>query len=137
MDWVQDHVWWMVAASIVAFVATLVGVPWFIVRIPADYFTGPAGQRKPFGGRHPALALLVLIGKNLLGYVFIVAGILMLLLPGQGVLTIVVGLMLISFPGKRALENWLITRAPVLRSINWLRRCAGKPPLIFKESKAR
>jgi hypothetical protein len=132
MDWVQDHVWWLVAASIVSFIATLLGVRWFLVRIPADYFARPPGERKPFGGRHQALAVLLLVGKNVLGYVFIAAGVLMLLLPGQGVLTILVGLILISFPGKRALEIWLITRVPALRSINWLRRRAGKPPLVFK-----
>lgn len=137
MDWLQDHVWWLVAASIVTFVATLVGVPWFVVRIPADYFARPPEARIPFGGRRPALAMLLSVGKNVLGYVFIAAGVFMLLLPGQGVLTMLVGLILISFPGKRALEHWLITRAPVLRSINWLRRRAGKPPLVLNGNKAR
>ena len=56
-------------------------------------------------------------------------GIAMLVLPGQGLLTIVVGIVLLNFPGKYRLERWLATRSPVWRSLNWLRRRAGRPEL--------
>jgi hypothetical protein len=67
--------------------------------------------------------------KNALGIVLVVAGLVMLIVPGQGLLTIAVGLMLIDFPGKYRLERWLATRRPVWRSINWLRKRAGRAPL--------
>jgi len=59
-----------------------------------------------------------------------VAGIIMLVLPGQGIFTILIGIMLLNFPGKYRLERWIVARRPVLRSINWLRRRAGRAPLV-------
>lgn len=53
----------------------------------------------------------------------------MLVTPGQGVLMIIAGLVLLEFPGKFRLERWLVTRRHVWRSINWLRRRAGRPEL--------
>ena len=54
----------------------------------------------------------------------------MLVLPGQGVLTILIGIMFINFPGKYRLERWVVMRAPVLGAINRLRANAGRMPLI-------
>jgi hypothetical protein len=59
----------------------------------------------------------------------VVAGLVMLVVPGQGLLTLAVGLMLMDFPGKFRLERWLATRGPVWRSLNWLRKRARRPPL--------
>ena len=73
----------------------------------------------------------MIIGKNLIGYVFVVAGIIMLMLPGQGILTIVIGITLLDFPGKYRLERWVVSRRPVLRSINWVRRRAKRGPLVI------
>ena len=58
-----------------------------------------------------------------------VCGALMLVLPGQGLLTLLAGLMLVEFPAKRRLELWILRRAPVLRVVQWMRSRAGKPPL--------
>jgi len=70
--------------------------------------------------------MVLLIGKNLLGCVIIVAGIVMLVLPGQGILTILAGIMLLDFPGKYRLLRWIVARPQVLRTLNWLRRRAGR-----------
>jgi hypothetical protein len=56
-------------------------------------------------------------------------GVAMLLLPGQGILTILIGLMLIDFPGKRRLERRLVQQPSVWRAINWMRAKAHQPPL--------
>jgi hypothetical protein len=53
----------------------------------------------------------------------------MLLLPGQGLLTIFVGLGLLDFPGKRKLELGIIRLRGVRDSIDWLRHKANKEPL--------
>ena len=112
------------------FLLTLVAVPWFVVRLPSDYF---AGEERPRLGRidHPLLRVLLLIGKNLLGTLFILMGLAMLVLPGQGLLTMVVGFLLLDFPGKYCAERWLVRRAPVLRSVNWLRGKFRRDPLVF------
>ena len=54
----------------------------------------------------------------------------MLVLPGQGILTIIIGIMFINFPGKYRLERWVVLRGPVLTIINRLRHRAGHAPLI-------
>jgi hypothetical protein len=69
--------------------------------------------------------------KNLLGALLLVAGILMLVLPGQGILTILAALALLDFPGKRHIEMSILHIPMLLRSINWLRRRAGQAPLSF------
>ena len=69
-----------------------------------------------------------LILKNTVGALLLVVGIAMLVLPGQGILTILMGLMLSDVPGKRRLELWLVKRPPVLRALNWMREKGGKEP---------
>jgi hypothetical protein len=71
----------------------------------------------------------MLVAKNLLGIVLLVAGVLMLVAPGQGLLTIAMGIVLIDFPGKFRLERWVVTRPNVWRTLNWLRRRARRPEL--------
>jgi hypothetical protein len=69
------------------------------------------------------------LAKNLIGYGLILAGILMLLLPGQGILTMITGLLLIDYPGKFRLERQIARQPAILKSLNWLRAKAQKPPL--------
>ncbi len=133
VDCIQDHdaaFWWLTVFSIVTFLASLVLVPWFVVRMPVDYFADPT-QRKMRSPERRAEGIAFRIGKNVLGYLFILAGILMLVLPGQGIITILIGITLANFPGKYRLERWLFTRGPVRRSLNWLRKRAGRPQLEF------
>ena len=129
-EWVSANeaaAWWIGAISILTFIGTLVAIPLLIARIPADYFRRRKQDRKP--DDHPALRLIGLIVKNVAGAIFIVVGIAMLVLPGQGIITILIGLMLMSFPGKTALELWIIKQGPILKAINWMRGRAGKPAL--------
>jgi len=63
--------------------------------------------------------------KNILGLVLVAAGVVMLFLPGQGLLTIFLGIVLMNFPGKYRLERYIVSRGPVLRGVNWIRRRAG------------
>ncbi len=137
IEWIQTHAaatWWLAGLSVLAFVATLIIVPIIVVRIPADYFE--------HSSRHPALRTdqpfvvraLLLTAKNVLGVFLVVAGIAMLVFPGQGLLTIAIGLILLDIPGKYYVERWIVARKPVLRAINWLRRRAGRNPLVVERS---
>jgi hypothetical protein len=132
-DWFRSHdaiVWWLVALSAGMFLLTPVAAAWYVTRLPKDAF---ARRRRrsdmPWWQRHPLLGPLIVIAKNLLGTALVVAGVVMLVVPGQGALTIAVGLLLVDFPGKRRLERWLATRKNVWRSLNWLRKKAGREPL--------
>jgi hypothetical protein len=121
--------WWVALVSGLAFLATLLILPWIIVSIPEDYFT--CSRRRPawWGRQHPLVRWTLLLAKNLLGVVFILAGAAMLFIPGQGVVTILIGLTLTNFPGKLTLERRIVRQPTVSRSINWLRTRAGRPPL--------
>jgi len=50
-------------------------------------------------------------------------------LPGQGILSILIGISLCNFPGKKRLERNMVSLPKVMDGINWLRRKSGKPPL--------
>ncbi|MFC1642902.1 PGPGW domain-containing protein [Myxococcota bacterium] len=105
-------------------VGSLFLLPFCLARIPADYFQANRRQRLP--GRSWWLARL---SKNLLGLCILGLGIIMLVLPGQGLLTIMVGLWLVDFPGKYRLERHIVCLPGALRAINHLRARAGQPPL--------
>jgi hypothetical protein len=132
-QWVAGHqaiLTWLAALSAVAFVGSLLALPWLVARIPRDYFVPGRPHHLPWADRHPAVRFAFTVGKNLLGVAFVLAGMMMLVLPGQGVLTIVVGAVLTDFPGKHSLLRRVVAQPPVLASANWLRRRAGQPPLI-------
>jgi hypothetical protein len=137
---VNEHealVWWLGIGSLVMFLGTLIAIPIIVARIPEDYFTRKSRHDDAWKPSHPALRLTVVILKNLAGVLFILAGIPMLLGPGQGVLAILIGIMLLDFPGKYRFERSIIRRRPVHRTINWIRAKADRPPLkIPKEEHA-
>ncbi len=115
--------------SAITLFASLVLIPVLVSRMPTDYFRDPRRSPILWATRRPFVRWALLVGKNLAGAVLLVGGVLMLLLPGQGLLTILMGLVLINYPGKRRLERYLVTRPPILRGVNWLRHRAGRPPL--------
>ena len=120
---------WLFAASVVVALLGLILVPIVIARLPADHFTRTEPRPGSWRNRHPALRITLLVLKNALGVVLILAGIAMLALPGQGILTTLLGLALVDLPGKQRLELWIVSKAPVRKAIAWIRRKAGSPPL--------
>ncbi len=134
LDWLQEHraiLFWLTAASVLMFLASLIIVPAVIVRLPDDYFLHERRARRAnqWAARHPVARAVLRVTKNLVGCVLVLAGLLMLVLPGQGLLTLAIGILMLDFPGKYRLEKWLVSRPAVRRTINWLRVRAGRPPL--------
>ena len=125
--------WTLCAAglSIAVLVGSLVGARFALLYLPADYFLPRHPQTDRWRHLHPAWRWTLLVGKNLLGAVLVALGLVMALplVPGQGLLTLVIGLLLVDFPGKRSLEAWLIGRPAILTYVNRLRAGAGRPPL--------
>ena len=118
---------------ILTFTVSLAGVTIILIKIPPNYFREDY-PRDLWRDRHKAIRLVGMIGKNLLGAILVVLGIIMSLpgVPGQGVLTILLGVMLLDFPGKRQLEYRLISRPSVLRAVNKVRERFGKPALVLE-----
>jgi len=130
--WFSDHPGVLIGlgvSSIFIFILSIIGISWFVAQIPEDYFL--SSKRKPSKWREqkPILRLAVIFGKNIIGLSLIVGGLLMLVLPGQGLLTIVTGLLLINYPGKYKLEKKLVAIPSIFRALNWIRVKANKPPL--------
>jgi hypothetical protein len=115
---------------VVTFVVNLAIVSFILVKLPADHFN--KNHRTSFWlGRHPVIRAMGIIGKNILGVLLVVVGILLSIpgVPGQGLLTILLGIMLLDFPGKLRLEQNLLRRPQILKTINRLRGRFGKQAL--------
>ena len=133
--WFSDHSGVLIglgASSILIFIISILGISWFVAQIPEDYFLSSKRKPSKWQEQKPILRLAVLFGKNIIGVSLIIGGLLMLVLPGQGLLTIVTGLLLINYPGKYKLEQNLVAIPSVFRALNWIRVKANKPPLKRK-----
>ena len=99
--------------------------------LPEDYFKSENRNliSSVQNSRYPLLKLLVLITKNFFGILLLLSGVLMLVLPGQGILTIITGLVFIDYPGKYKFERKLLRQKGVINSINWIRSRLSKPSL--------
>jgi hypothetical protein len=120
---------WLFALSLGSLVLTIVLLPVVVVRLPADHFVADRRQRL---ARRGVAGWCGLVLKNLLGAVFALAGVAMLLLPGQGLLTILIGLLLLDFPGKRALELRLLRRPGLRAFLDRMRQRRGVAPFVLE-----
>jgi hypothetical protein len=124
----QEPLLWASGLSLLAAIATIVAIPWVVTRLPQDYFACEDRHAWRDSSGKPVLVLIVGVIKNLLGLLLILAGLIMLVTPGQGVLTLLIGLLLMNFPGKYRVERWLVSQPGVLRGLNWLREKRGHEP---------
>ena len=124
----QQWLLWASALSLLAIVAAIVGVPWVVTRLPHDYFSRAHRQSWRKTKREPWFAVFLGLLKNLLGGLLVALGLVMLVTPGQGLLTLLAGLLLMNFPGKYRLDCWVVLRPGVLRALNWLRGRSGLAP---------
>jgi hypothetical protein len=133
LDWIGNNrtlLLWLAVGSAFTLALSAILIPLMVVRIPRDYFLRDRAHHLPWSDRHPIVRSALIAGKNLVGLFLVAAGIAMLVLPGQGVLTILAGVMLLDFPGRHRLVCWIVSRQAVLNSLNWVRRRAGRPELI-------
>lgn len=124
-EWSKPLLIWFTSISLVLALVSIVVLPILIIYMPKDYFLGAHRRR-----RRGVSAAWLFVVRNFFAALLLIAGILMLLLPGQGVLTMLAAIILSDVPGKYRLERWLILRPGLLRAINWLRRKYGKLPLL-------
>ena len=125
----QAILMWISVISLACFLLSLAAVPWMVARIPVTYFSDLArekgGAERP--GWHPVLRVV----KNLAGAGLFAMGIIMLFIPGQGLLTMLAGLLLLDFPGKTAGVIFLTRKKKVQSALNWIRQRRGAEPLKF------
>ena len=138
LQWIHFDQWrwllpWMFGFSVIVFIGSLIGVWLVLVHLPEDYLT----NEKPvnlLGFQSKLINVFIKVVRNLMGLGFLLVGMVMLLTPGQGILSIVVGIVFLEFPGKRKLIHKIVAFPRVLNSINAIRRKANKPPLLTPQA---
>jgi hypothetical protein len=117
--------------SLILLAVTVVALPVVVAKLPEDYFTREKREHASRGRRHPLVWGILSVLKNLFGLLLILAGLAMLVLPGQGTVTILIGLALVNFPGKYALERRIAGQPAVGKTLNAIRKLAGRSPLLL------
>ena len=136
-DWAAGHpilVAQLVLASLSLSVVYAVGVFFAVIHMSPDYFAHKAPGEATWRRRHPFLRLLFRGLKNVAGGGLILLGLVLLVLPGQGILTVLIGLTFLDFPGKRRLEIWIVQRPRIRHRVDRVRKKAGRPRLILPDS---
>jgi hypothetical protein len=121
---------WLGIISLLTFIISLLLIPFLVSLLPTDYFI--RGKRPPPDvPPHPMLSLFLLLLRHVFGVTLLIAGIAMLFLPGQGILTILLGISLLNFPGKHELVRRLIGKPSIQQGLNWIRAKTKRPPFIW------
>jgi hypothetical protein len=107
----------LVSAALIA--ATLVATPRLIRRLPEDYLVRDPPKR-PWPTR---------LAINACALAVIALGVAMLILPGPGIVTVLIGVALLDLPVRRRALAWIVRRPKVERLVQTLRARGGQPPL--------
>ena len=102
----KNLILWFGSISLFVFLFSLLSIKWLVSLIPEDYFINKKDSK--IKTNNIFIWYIVLIFKNLIGYSLILGGIMTLVLPGQGLFTIIIGLMMSNYPGKYSIEKKLL-----------------------------
>lgn len=111
-------------ASLGGLVFAALALPRVVARLPETWFEQPP---PPLRARFRA-APIGTIARNTLAVLLLLAGLLMLVLPGQGLLTVLAGLLLSDLPLRDRLVRALVARPRIARALQRLRAWGGVPP---------
>lgn len=134
--WFESHagvLGLLAGGSMLVLAATCLLIPFMIARLPETYFDNPHHSPLEHLQHRPVLRIGLLFLKNAFGLILVLAGLAMLVLPGQGLLTLFVAMILLDFPGKFTLKRKLIRLTRLRKIINQFRIRHGKAPFIFRE----
>ncbi len=111
---------WVAVISSFCFFASLLIIPLIICRLPDNYFLHLHEQNE-MEDKHPLVYISLRLIRYFLGALLLTAGLLMLFLPGQGLLTMILGLSLLDFPGKQKAIDALLQIQSIQNGLNWIR----------------
>ena len=136
IEWAGEHTLLFACigtGSLILYLGALLMIPFLVRRVDADFFIHMQevadGVRPP-----PDHHILRVIIQNIIGGCVMLAGFIMLFIPGQGLLTMFFGLLLITYPGKRAMVLSIVRHPSIAKGINWLRRRHGVEELRLPET---
>ena len=119
----------LAALSLVTFLISLVCIPVLVALLPRDYFHPARPPWSLFSS--PAVQVAVLFLRNVIGFLLFCAGVAMLFLPGQGIITIIIGIAVMRFPYKRVILLKATRPHSVRKSLDWIRRKMKKEPFLW------
>ena len=116
----------------ITLITTAIGIA-MVVWIPPDHFKADRPQPTSWWRSQPVLYGSGLVLKNVAGLVFFALGAVMALplVPGPGLVFMLLGLSLLDFPGKRNLERRLLAIPAVIGFLNGVRGRFGRSPLVL------
>ena len=132
MNW--GYVVGLAVLWIASVAVSIVAITVLLVQLPSTYFLD-SHQRQLWIDRHRVIRWTGIVLKNLLGLFLVLLGGVLAVpgIPGQGLLTVVIGLVLLDFPGKRRLEQRILSRPGLRARVNRLRARFGREPLVLEE----
>ena len=119
---------WLALLSLLTFILSLISLPYIIRRIPSDYFLKLSKEQPKVKG-YDIKSVLIILFRNIFGFFLLLAGVAMLFLPGQGLITILVSLIFMDFPEKKRIVTYLTGKKSIQKSIDWIRKKANKKPI--------
>lgn len=128
----QEVFVWIGLISFLTFLFGLLLMPFVIMRLPEDYFLSPQNGDQTSTVLRDS-STLFLVFKNLMGGVLLCLGVVMLFLPGPGLMVALIGLGLVDIPGKRWVLGRILNISGLRSAINGLRGKRGRPPLKFED----
>jgi len=126
----------LAALSFAMFLFGLLALPGIVILLPENIFLRYSREGRLLPQKTP-FRPVYRVFKNILGYIFIFSGFLLLFLPGQGLMMIFIGILLADFPGKHDLVERLLEEKHLQRSLNWIRRKAGRRLFLFPHKQHR
>jgi hypothetical protein len=125
VDLILRWAWLIGIVTLLIFGGSLVVTVGLIITLPDDYWrrTSRTAGRKG----HPLQSLV----RNIAAVCLLTAGVIMLLMPGQGILTLLAGFFISDFPCRRRVIDALLKSSRIQGSLNHLRKRFGKDPFLF------
>ena len=120
----------LTGVSVGIFVIGFLLVPPLAVKLPADHFV----RHEESNANRSFRDWVWYVSRNLFALIMLAAGLAMIVLPGPGIITIIVAIALADFPGKRRVERWFIRTWIVRTALNAMRNKYGAPPMIIPEA---
>jgi hypothetical protein len=124
---IQPFLQLIIIFSGIMFVVSILIIPVFIARLPSTYFIESFEDQKK-------LTLPIKLLRFILGALLIITGIIMLFIPGQGVISILIGLILLPILSTKKIVRKLTNSKIIQKTLNATRRRCNKVPFKFSSN---
>lgn len=118
----------LVKIAILVSVISIVSTGLILYLLPSDYFIKPRKSYLIDPLSYPKLFRIIQDIRKSLAYLLIALGVIMLVLPGEGLVTIVLGLVVLN---KRDTLLKLLSFRVIQKSLNIIRLKMGKKPFLY------